>query len=248
METEKVETKTTPIPPHVTAIDVVRGSWKPSPSSFEDQQRLVQMYIKSGVLPRRFDNAAQVLTALHFASEHFPGKEMTALRSIAVIDGTPTMFGDLPLAMAQRCPEFLMMEEVFNNLSETGEVKDDTQAVCTVVRRKQNGDLKVVRTFSVQDAKTAGLWGKKSHTGRPSPWVLYPKRMLQMRARSWALKDCFADVLFGIGIMEYDHNQTADTFAEKDVTTSKVSALNNLINPDSIESPSMVAEGEGAER
>jgi hypothetical protein len=49
----------------------------------------------------------------------------------------------------------------------------------------------VVR-FSVSDAKKAGLWGKSG------PWTQYPKRMLQLRARGFALRDAFPDVLKGL--------------------------------------------------
>lgn len=49
-----------------------------------------------------------------------------------------------------------------------------------------------VQKFSVKDAKRAGLWGKSG------PWSTYPDRMLTMRARSWALRDEFADILKGI--------------------------------------------------
>jgi predicted ATPase len=44
----------------------------------------------------------------------------------------------------------------------------------------------------VADAKKAGLWGK---TG---PWSQYSKRMLQLRARGFALRDAFPDVLKGL--------------------------------------------------
>ncbi len=43
-----------------------------------------------------------------------------------------------------------------------------------------------------KDAKRAGLWGKGG------PWTAYPKRMLQMRARGFALRDAFPDVLKGM--------------------------------------------------
>ncbi|GIV50961.1 MAG: hypothetical protein KatS3mg038_1482 [Candidatus Kapaibacterium sp.] len=46
--------------------------------------------------------------------------------------------------------------------------------------------------FRVKDAKLAGLWAK------PGPWQQFPHRMLQMRARSWALRDTFPDVLRGV--------------------------------------------------
>ena len=46
--------------------------------------------------------------------------------------------------------------------------------------------------FSVGMAKKANLWGKHG------PWTQYPDRMLQNRARSFALRDAFADVLRGV--------------------------------------------------
>jgi hypothetical protein len=46
--------------------------------------------------------------------------------------------------------------------------------------------------FSVADAKRAGLWGKSG------PWTQYPRRMLQLRARGFALRDAFPDVLKGL--------------------------------------------------
>jgi len=54
----------------------------------------------------------------------------------------------------------------------------------------------VTKTFSVEDAKRAGLWQK------PGPWTDYPKRMLAMRARAFALRDAFPDVLAGLYLRE----------------------------------------------
>src|SRR3546814_15381125 len=48
----------------------------------------------------------------------------------------------------------------------------------------------------MDDAKKAGLAGKQG------PGSQYPQRMRQMRARAWAMRDGFADVLKGIGIAE----------------------------------------------
>jgi hypothetical protein len=44
----------------------------------------------------------------------------------------------------------------------------------------------------VEDAKRASLWGKSG------PWTQYPKRMLQLRARGFALRDAFPDILRGL--------------------------------------------------
>ncbi|HFL6103668.1 TPA: hypothetical protein ACG4NN_004457, partial [Stenotrophomonas maltophilia] len=73
------------------------------------------------------------------------------------------------------------------------EADDGGTAVCRVKRR---GESEEVRTFSMDDAKVAGLLGKSG------PWTQYPKRMRQMRARAFALRDVFPDVLRGMPIAE----------------------------------------------
>lgn len=68
------------------------------------------------------------------------------------------------------------------------------------------------QSFSYAQADRAKLLGK------PGPWMAYPQRMLQMRARSWAIRDGFSDVLSGLGIVEEiqdlpseDKNKAVDT-------------------------------------
>ena len=62
-------------------------------------------------------------------------------------------------------------------------------AVCQAKRR---GDPHPVEgRFSMADAKRAGLASK-------DVWKSYPRRMLQMRARGFALRDAFPDVLRGL--------------------------------------------------
>jgi hypothetical protein len=67
---------------------------------------------------------------------------------------------------------------------------------------KRRGRQPQTETFSVRDAKTAELWGKASKSGKPGPWILYPKRMLMFRARGYNLRDNFGDVLKGFTIGE----------------------------------------------
>ena len=53
----------------------------------------------------------------------------------------------------------------------------------------------VTGTFSKQDAMAAGLWGRNA-------WKTYPNRMLQVRARSFAIRDAFPDALMGLAVAE----------------------------------------------
>lgn len=72
------------------------------------------------------------------------------------------------------------------------------EGACVVwlLRTRPDTGETIARSFSVSDAKKAGLWNKQG------PWQQYPKRMLQMRARAWALRDGCADMLRGFQVRE----------------------------------------------
>lgn len=181
------------------------------PTSLEDQYRLARYYHNSGLMPRGLDTPEKVLVALQMCFEQgLP--PMSSIGKIAVINGTPSMFGDLPLALVSKSGKLKEHKEWWfgkdgKPVADSAPIEQIAGASCTTYR---TGMEPLTRSFTIEDAKLAQLWGKKSPSGNPSPWVLYPKRMLQMRARSWALKDRFGDVLIGISIMEYDHNSFID--------------------------------------
>jgi hypothetical protein len=80
-------------------------------------------------------------------------------------------------------------------------------AVCQTSRKGK--DANVVGRFSVADAKRAGLWGKSG------PWTQYPRRMLQLRARGFALRDAFPDVLKGLVTAEEAQDYPATEAAKE---------------------------------
>lgn len=117
-----------------------------------------------------------------------------ALQGITVINRKPCLYGDALLAL---CMPHGDIHEEF----------DEQKQVATCTCRRP-GRSPVIRTFSMQEALDAGLvaFDKNGHAlGRSregwtptAPWGAYPKRMLQMRARGFALRDAFPDVLKGI--------------------------------------------------
>jgi hypothetical protein len=111
---------------------------------------------------------------------------MQAIQSIAVINGRCTIWGDLVPAL------------IWSNghkIKEWMEGEGDTRVAHCLVTRGDNGQ-EVERTFSVEQAKVAGLWGKAG------PWKQYPDRMLQMRARGFAARDGASDVMRGMQVRE----------------------------------------------
>ena len=129
------------------------------------------------------------------------------LQYIAVVNGRPTMYGDGALAVVMASG---LMEDIKEEVITTQDGK--LTAVCTVKRK--NRPTPIVRTFTQQEAMNAFLWGKQG------PWKAYPKRMLQMRARAFALRDGFPDVLSGMGIYEEQQDVEAEA-AEVSAPTSE---------------------------
>lgn len=159
---------------------------------------LADRLAQSQFVPTAFrGKPSDVLSAVLYGLELGLGP-LQALRVIAIVNGRPAIWGDGLLAICQRHPAYQGIDE---HLEGEGEQR---RAVCTVRRAP---DQIVTRTFSVADARRAQLWGKAG------PWSQYPERMLQMRARSWALRDAFADALCGLVAVEEaaDVPDTADT-------------------------------------
>lgn len=165
--------------------------------SFDEMGRFCKAVVNSTLAPKSFDTPEKVMVAIQAGLE-VGLAPMQALQSIAIVNSKPVIFGDAALALAMRHADFEDIDEVV----------DTEGATCTIKRR---GRTPVVRTFTMADAKRAKLAGKDG------PWQQYPQRMLQMRARSWALRDAFPDALKGLGVAEEVRDYTP-----RNVTTRKV--------------------------
>ena len=158
-----------------------------TPGNFEGLWRLSEIMAASGMMPKNIERPETVFVAVQMGLE-VGLSPMQAVQNIAVVNGRPTIWGDAMLGLVRGSGLLAAISEVT-----TGE-GDATTAVCTVTRRDDPGET--VGRFSVADAKRAGLWGKAG------PWNQYPRRMLQMRARGFALRDKFPDVLKGLHARE----------------------------------------------
>lgn len=163
----------------MNAITKTTPQYSLAPTNFEEAERFANLVAKSSFCPKGYaGKPGDVLVAMQMGAE-LGLSPMQALQNVAVINGRPAVWGDAALAVCQNHP-------LWGGHVET---EDATSATC-VVTRKGEGPHAV--TFTIQDAKTARLWGKQG------PWTEYPKRMLQMRARSFALRDKFSDALKGM--------------------------------------------------
>lgn len=170
-----------------------------SPQTFEQALTFSNYLADSDMVPKDFKGKpGNCLIAMQWGAE-IGLKPLQALQNLAVINGRPALWGDAVIAIVRGSP---LCEYVV-------ESDDGQTAVCKVKRR---GEPEQVRQFSMEDAKSAGLVGKQG------PWTQYPKRMRQMRARAFALRDVFPDVLRGLPVAE----EVMDTPVERHMGPAEV--------------------------
>jgi hypothetical protein len=155
-----------------------------APATLTEAIQFSDMLANSSMVPKAYQGKPQdILVCVQWGYE-MGLAPMQALQNIAVINGKPSVYGDAAMALVQASSVCEDVEEYFE-----GEGTPNPVAVCVA---KRKGRKPVTAKFSVEDAKRAGLWGKGG------PWSAYPKRMMQMRARGFALRDAFPDVLKGL--------------------------------------------------
>lgn len=169
------------------------------PQSLDEAFRLAKALSVSGdMVPKHFQDKPEMIMAAVMRGAEIGLMPMQALSNIAVINGRASLWGDALPALMQRAGHHIDVE-----ISGEGD-----KAVATARLTRGDTGKVIERTFSMEDAKKAGLSGK---TG---PWQQYPKRMLAHRARAWACRDGAADALMGLQVAE----EAQDFEPIKDVT------------------------------
>lgn len=157
------------------------------PRTFKEAMDIASVLAKSQLVPKDYQGRPEnVFVAVQWGQE-LGLAPLQSLQGIAVINGRPAIWGDAALALCQSRPDFQDIEEKLVG------VGDERKAICVI---KRKGRTPTVVEFSVADARTAGLWDKGG------PWKQYPDRMLQMRARGFALRNAFADAMKGFKTAE----------------------------------------------
>jgi len=180
---------------NVATLPAGKAGFSLTPQTLDEAMRFADTLSKSSLVPKDYQgNPGNCIIAMQWGGE-IGLPPLQAMQSIAVINGRPSIWGDAMLALVRGSG---LLEYIREEPTDTG-------CTCTLKRR---GEEEVVREFTVEDAKKAGLYGKQG------PWQQHPKRMMQMRARAFALRDVFTDVLRGVHIAE----EARDLPTEKDIT------------------------------
>jgi hypothetical protein len=191
-----------------------------APTSITEAIKFSEMLAKSNMVPRAYQGKPEdILVCVQWGYE-IGLAPMQALQNIAVINGKPSVYGDAAMALVLASP---VCEGIEESIEDEG--TPNPVAVCIARRR---GRAPVESRFSVEDAKRAGLWGKQG------PWTAYPKRMLAMRARGFAIRDCFADVLKGLITAEEAQDYPSDKPTAKVMAMPSKNPLDALAAPQEV--------------
>jgi hypothetical protein len=186
-----------------------------APQNMTEAMEYSKILATSNMVPAGYKGKPQdILVAIGWGYE-VGLQPMQALQNIAVINGKPSVYGDAALALVKADSRCAGVKEWIEGEG------DDMTAHCLVKRRYNEDMEETVATFSVMDAKQARLWGKQG------PWQQYPKRMLAMRARGFAIRDAFPDAMKGMITAEEAQDYPT---APRDVTP-KANPLDNIKPP-----------------
>lgn len=176
--------------------------------TLEGRYRVADAMFKGKMVPKSYESAAQVFAAMEYAIQ-LGLRPMVALQKIAIVNGSPALWGDLPLALAldkgllpwHKC--FLIdkdhKEICFKNKNLDVE---PWGAVMQGIRKGHEERGEQERFFTKPMAEKAGL-PKKEKT----PWGQgYDWRMMMYRAQQQFIKDITPDAIYGIPMAEHDFN------------------------------------------
>jgi hypothetical protein len=173
----------------------VRGNGaalKFEPGDMKELLQFAEIAARSDLVPKDYrGNPGNIVIAVMMGNE-IGLKPTQALQGIAVINGRPSVWGDAALA--------LCLPHLEDQPDEYTDGEGDAKTAHCILARK--GRKPVHSTFSIADAKAAGLYQKRGSNGQSTPWITHEPRMMKMRARGFGLRDTCADILRGIAIAE----------------------------------------------
>jgi hypothetical protein len=147
------------------------------PKNFQELKDLAAMAAGSRLFAITSPDAAAVVM-LTGASLGLP--PIAAMRGIHVVSGKPVLSSDLLVAVVRR-----------SGLCDVWEPVEVTNAACTIRTHRRGDPSPVTHTWTIDDAKRAGLAGKGN-------WNTYPRAMLRARCSAELARMVYPDVLFGV--------------------------------------------------
>lgn len=203
------------------------------PKNLGEGMELAKLMAGSDMVPTAYKGKpGNIIIAMQMGYE-VGLKPMQALQNITVINGRPCIWGDALLALVQGSGKLKYIKEW----------EEEDVSYCETLRDGYPDPYR--NSFSDADAKAAGLLNKQG------PWQTNKRRMRQMRARAFNLRDQFADVLKGLSsaeeVQDYPVNVTPREQAPQRTPTfqtprKKTEVLGKDLSIESAVNPPVVTE------
>lgn len=147
------------------------------PGVLTEQLQLAQELAKAGIVPSHLQRKPENILALMYAAQSVDIPLWQAVQGMQVISGKVGISADLCRALILRA-------------GHTFRVEESTETTATVVVIRKGDTFEHRASFTIEDAKRAGLTG--------GSWQKYPKAMLIARATTLVARNACADVLAGM--------------------------------------------------
>jgi hypothetical protein len=145
--------------------------------TLDDVERLARTAVASGLVQvRRPEEAAVIL----LTGRELGLSPMQSLRGIYVVSGRPVLSADLLVAVVRA-----------SGLCASWRTVESTAEVATIETLRRGEDQPSRRTWTMADAKRAGLVGKGT-------WTQYPAAMLRHRCAADLAREVYPDVCLGL--------------------------------------------------
>jgi hypothetical protein len=157
------------------------------PRNMEELGFLCKRLAVSGICPKAYIGKPDDIFVAAILGGELGLSVFQSLQGIAVINGTPSVWGDVATSVVMGHPDYESHEQEL--------VDDKNEGLTAVVKIKRKGHKLHTATFSYADAQRAGLLSKDAYKG-------YLKDMLVRRALARAFHAKFPDALKGFYIKE----------------------------------------------
>lgn len=181
------------------------------PKNYEELVALCKILVESRCIPSwhyKQESPYSSVLACVLKGAELGWPIMASIQSILRVNGCLTVWGDALLATIKVSPDYEYLIERF----------DLTTTTATCIGKRKGEPEAVTRTFSREDAQKAGLYvgsdGKKRET-----YHLWEKRMLQLRARAFCIRDTWPHLLYGLSLAEDFYGQQG---VEIDLLSQKI--------------------------
>jgi hypothetical protein len=173
---------------NAVAIRKNNGSMVPLiPDDAEGVFKVSQYLAKSDLVPKSFGGRPENVFAAIMYGREIGVSAMQALSNIAVVNGRPSVWGELATALVRQSGLCEYLNYKFEGTGAT---------LKCIATGKRKGDTEShTETFSMEDAKVAGFDKKDTY-------LKHPKDMLMWKALHRLYKFLWADVIKGISIRE----------------------------------------------